>query len=250
MRYFSRGHRCIAYSARGYTPSDVPPSADVYTYKHFYYRRARGARSSEDRQAAHLVGLSMGSYSSLQVGLQRAGARAVDDAGRRRLGLEPRKPRGIPQAVPGQCRAVRERSAPPRSPRPRARRRAEFRSCSRTRAATRISMPRWRGTMPRLGQYHARLPGRPAVDLHHDRGDPEGADADLDHLRRRGRRLHRAQPVSEEAPAGLRAGHVSEDRPRAQSGGARAVQRNGRTLHRAGRSRPLAGARSAVDSRS
>ena len=36
MRYFSRGHRCIAYSARGYTPSDVPPSADVYTYKHFY----------------------------------------------------------------------------------------------------------------------------------------------------------------------------------------------------------------------
>jgi proline iminopeptidase len=26
MRYFSRGHRCIAYSARGYTPSDVPPT--------------------------------------------------------------------------------------------------------------------------------------------------------------------------------------------------------------------------------
>jgi 3-oxoadipate enol-lactonase len=25
MRYFSRGHRCIAYSARGYNPSDVPP---------------------------------------------------------------------------------------------------------------------------------------------------------------------------------------------------------------------------------
>jgi len=36
MRYFSRGHRCITYSARGYTPSDVPPSADVYTYEHFY----------------------------------------------------------------------------------------------------------------------------------------------------------------------------------------------------------------------
>src|SRR5437016_7960178 len=36
MRYFSRGHRCIAYSARGYTPSDVPPTADAYTYKHFY----------------------------------------------------------------------------------------------------------------------------------------------------------------------------------------------------------------------
>jgi proline iminopeptidase len=36
MRYFSRGHRCIAYSARGYTPSDVPASHEVYTYKHFY----------------------------------------------------------------------------------------------------------------------------------------------------------------------------------------------------------------------
>src|SRR5258707_9849654 len=36
MRYFSRGHRCIAYSARGYTPSDVPPAADVYTSKQFY----------------------------------------------------------------------------------------------------------------------------------------------------------------------------------------------------------------------
>src|SRR5690242_15894043 len=36
MRYFSRGHRCIAYSARGYTPSGVPASADAYTYKHFY----------------------------------------------------------------------------------------------------------------------------------------------------------------------------------------------------------------------
>jgi len=27
MRYFSRRHRCITYSARGYTPSDVPPNA-------------------------------------------------------------------------------------------------------------------------------------------------------------------------------------------------------------------------------
>ena len=36
MRYFSRRHRCIAYSARGYTPSDVPASHEAYTYKHFY----------------------------------------------------------------------------------------------------------------------------------------------------------------------------------------------------------------------
>lgn len=30
MRYFVRGHRCIAYSARGYTPSDVP-SGDAFS---------------------------------------------------------------------------------------------------------------------------------------------------------------------------------------------------------------------------
>ena len=35
MRYFSRGHRCIAYSARGYTPSDVPPTPDSYGFEKF-----------------------------------------------------------------------------------------------------------------------------------------------------------------------------------------------------------------------
>jgi proline iminopeptidase len=68
MRYFSRGHRCIAYSARGYTPSDVPPAADVYTYKHFYMD-ALAVLDHLEIAKAHFIGLSMGSYSSLQVGL-------------------------------------------------------------------------------------------------------------------------------------------------------------------------------------
>ena len=34
MRYFSRRHRCIAYSARGYAPSEVA-SAEAFTYEHF-----------------------------------------------------------------------------------------------------------------------------------------------------------------------------------------------------------------------
>src|ERR1700750_957224 len=68
MRYFSRGHRCIAYSARGYTPSDVPPSAESYTYKHFY-TDALAVLDHLKIDKAHFVGLSMGSYSSLQVGL-------------------------------------------------------------------------------------------------------------------------------------------------------------------------------------
>jgi proline iminopeptidase len=68
MRYFSRGHRCIAYSARGYTPSDVPPSPEAYSYKHFY-TDALAVLDHLEIDKAHLVGLSMGSYSSLQIGL-------------------------------------------------------------------------------------------------------------------------------------------------------------------------------------
>ena len=75
MRYFSRGHRCIAYSARGYAPSDVPPSSDVYTYKHFY-TDALAVLDHLMIARAHFVGLSMGSYSSLQIGLN-APARAL-----------------------------------------------------------------------------------------------------------------------------------------------------------------------------
>jgi len=68
MRYFSRGHRCIAYSARGYTPSDVPQSADVYTYDYFY-SDALAVLDHLSIAKAHFIGLSMGSYSSLQVAL-------------------------------------------------------------------------------------------------------------------------------------------------------------------------------------
>ena len=68
MRYFSRGHRCIAYSARGYTPSEVPPTPESYSYKHFY-TDALAVLDHLKIDRAHFVGLSMGSYSSLQIGL-------------------------------------------------------------------------------------------------------------------------------------------------------------------------------------
>jgi 3-oxoadipate enol-lactonase len=69
VRYFSRRCRCITYSARGYAPSDVPASADAYTYEHF----ARDVIAVLDHLGiaqAHVVGLSMGGYSTLQVGLR------------------------------------------------------------------------------------------------------------------------------------------------------------------------------------
>lgn len=68
MRYFARRYRCIAYSARGYPGSDIPDSADAYSYEHF----RDDAIAVLDRLAidrAHIVGLSMGAYSTLQIGL-------------------------------------------------------------------------------------------------------------------------------------------------------------------------------------
>jgi 3-oxoadipate enol-lactonase len=68
MRYFSRSHRCIAYSARGYIPSHIPEDASAYSYKHFR-DDAIAMLDFLGIEQAHLVGLSMGAYSALQVGM-------------------------------------------------------------------------------------------------------------------------------------------------------------------------------------
>jgi len=68
MRYFCRNHRCISYSARGYTPSHTPDSDDAYSYKHVR-DDAIALLDSLNIPAAHFVGSSMGSYTSLQVGI-------------------------------------------------------------------------------------------------------------------------------------------------------------------------------------
>jgi pimeloyl-ACP methyl ester carboxylesterase len=68
MRFFGRRHRCIAYAARGYPPSDVP--ADVGSYS-----QARAAADivavmdGAGVERAHVVGLSMGAFATLHFGL-------------------------------------------------------------------------------------------------------------------------------------------------------------------------------------
>jgi 3-oxoadipate enol-lactonase len=68
LREFGKRHRCIAYAARGYAPSDVPADANAYTYKHVM-RDAVAVLDHLKIAAAHFVGLSMGGYTSLQVAL-------------------------------------------------------------------------------------------------------------------------------------------------------------------------------------
>ena len=68
MRHFSRSHRCITYSARGYHPSSVPDQVEAYSQKH----AAADALAVLDGlgiEKAHIVGLSMGSYATVQFGL-------------------------------------------------------------------------------------------------------------------------------------------------------------------------------------
>ena len=69
MRYFARRYRCITYSARGYTPSDVPPTPDSYGYEKF--RDDVIAMLDHLKiDKAHIVGLSMGGYATLCAGIK------------------------------------------------------------------------------------------------------------------------------------------------------------------------------------
>jgi pimeloyl-ACP methyl ester carboxylesterase len=69
LRYFSRAYRCIAYNARGYTPSDVPNEASSYGWELAVDDIAALMRGLKIERA-HLVGLSMGGYAALQFGLR------------------------------------------------------------------------------------------------------------------------------------------------------------------------------------
>jgi 3-oxoadipate enol-lactonase len=68
LREFGKRYRVIAYSARGYTPSDVPASADVYSYQHVM-RDCVAVLDHLKIESAHIIGLSMGGYTALQVAL-------------------------------------------------------------------------------------------------------------------------------------------------------------------------------------
>jgi pimeloyl-ACP methyl ester carboxylesterase len=68
VRNFARRYRCIAYNARGWTPSEVPQDVAAYSQ----------ARARDDIRCvldhlkigkAHVVGLSMGGFATLHFGL-------------------------------------------------------------------------------------------------------------------------------------------------------------------------------------
>jgi pimeloyl-ACP methyl ester carboxylesterase len=66
VRYFSRGYRCISMAARGYPPSDVP-ATDAEYGQDISNRDAIAVLDHLKIDRAHVVGLSMGGYTALQL---------------------------------------------------------------------------------------------------------------------------------------------------------------------------------------
>jgi pimeloyl-ACP methyl ester carboxylesterase len=68
MRYFSRLHRCITFSQRGYPPSDVPHEAARYS-QDLVREDVKALLDHLRIDRAHIVGHSMGAYTALHMGL-------------------------------------------------------------------------------------------------------------------------------------------------------------------------------------
>jgi pimeloyl-ACP methyl ester carboxylesterase len=69
VRYFSRRYRCVTFNARGYPPSDVPEDASAYSHA-IAVDDVAGIMRHLGIERAHLVGLSMGSFTSVYFGLR------------------------------------------------------------------------------------------------------------------------------------------------------------------------------------
>jgi pimeloyl-ACP methyl ester carboxylesterase len=68
VRHFSRRYRVITYNARGYPPSDVPTEVSAYSQRQAV-EDIVGLMQHLQLAQAHLVGLSMGGYAVLHLGL-------------------------------------------------------------------------------------------------------------------------------------------------------------------------------------
>ena len=90
MRYFARTFRCIAYSARGFPPSDIPADGARYSQAHAR-DDAVAVLDHLKIERAHVVGLSMGGFAALHVGIshpKRARSLVIAGCG---YGAEPDK---------------------------------------------------------------------------------------------------------------------------------------------------------------
>ncbi|RVT98572.1 alpha/beta hydrolase [Rhodovarius crocodyli] len=107
MRFFGRRYRCITYSARGYTPSDIPQDEASYGQ----------AQAADDIAAvikglglgrAHVVGLSMGAFATLHLGLRHPELALSLTAAGVGYGADPAKREQFKKETEINCERIRE----------------------------------------------------------------------------------------------------------------------------------------------
>jgi pimeloyl-ACP methyl ester carboxylesterase len=69
VRSFSRRYRCVTYDARGYPPSDVPADPGAYS-QDLAVDDALAVLDAAGADRAHIVGISMGAFCALHLGLR------------------------------------------------------------------------------------------------------------------------------------------------------------------------------------
>lgn len=69
MRRFARDYRCVTIACRGYPPSDCPEDENAYSQE-IFKNDVLAVMDHLKIDKAHLVGLSMGSYTGLQLAME------------------------------------------------------------------------------------------------------------------------------------------------------------------------------------
>ena len=249
MRFFSRRHRCITYSARGYKPSDVPPDCEGLQLQAL--GRATRSRcstisrstrriSSACRWAATPRSMLGIHHPDRSLSLTAAGAGSGSERGAHR---------GVPQDLRRRPRDEFEKHGSEHV--------VKHYGMSPARIPFLVKDPRGFEEFNEMFAEHDAegLRPTPLRGFQAERPSLYDFEADI-------RKINVPTLIvvgDEDEPClepsfflkqwipTVRPGGVPQDRPRGEPGGAGAVQRGGRRLHRPRRSRPLAGARSAVD---
>ena len=210
LRAFGKRYRCITYAARGYKPSDVPGNPAAYSYMHVM-RDAVVVLDHLQIEQAHLIGLSMGGYTALQVALNRPGrVRSLVLAGtgsgserwytedfHKRSATSPRNSRSDGSAAVAQTYG---RSAS----------RITF-ELKDPRGLRRIFPPTRRTRRAGLRAHVARISGRSVLRFTISKRNPQAVGAGLDRGRRRGRAVYRAGYFSQRYDFRLRTDASSKD---------------------------------------
>ena len=212
VRHLARRYRSITFNARGYPPSEVPQDPALYSQD-----RARDDIAAVldhlDIEAAHVVGLSMGSFAALHFGLRypsRARSLVIAGCG---YGAEPEQRAAFQEEVEATAALFEKHGMEKGGP---------HYATGPTRLPFQSKDPRGFAEFLRQFQEHS-LEGSVRTFLNVQKAAPLPlglgkratglAGSQLDHRRRRGRPGHRRLPLSQALHPGSRTAGPAQERP-------------------------------------